>query len=167
MVDLNGTLIAQIINFLLLVFLLAKFAYRPLMQVLEERQKNIADNIDAAERERKDAQQLKMEYQQQLAQARSQAQAIVEKAEKLAEEAKEEILKDARAESARILKNAQAEVARERALALAQLKNEVVVLSMAAATKIIDKNIDTEANALLISDFIEKLDDQKIGGLPC
>lgn len=167
MVDLNGTLIAQIINFLLLVFLLAKFAYRPLMQVLEDRQKKIADNIDSAERERKDAQQLKMEYQQQLAQARSQAQVIVEKAEKLAEEAKEEILKDARAESARILKNAQAEVARERALALAQLKNEVVVLSMAAATKIIDKNIDTEANAMLISNFIEKLDDQKIGGLPC
>lgn len=167
MVDLNGTLIAQIINFLLLVFLLAKFAYRPLMQVLEERQKKIADNIDSAERERQDARQLKMEYQQQLAQARSQAQAIVEKAEKLAEEAKEEILKDARAESARILKNAQAEVARERALALAQLKNEVVVLSMAAATKIIDKNIDTQANAMLISNFIEKLDDQKIGGLPC
>jgi len=167
LVDLNGTLIAQIINFLLLVFLLAKFAYRPLMQVLEDRQKKIADNIDSAERERKDAQQLKMEYQQQLAQARSQAQVIVEKAEKLAEEAKEEILKDARAESARILKNAQAEVARERALALAQLKNEVVVLSMAAATKIIDKNIDTEANAMLISNFIEKLDDQKIGGLPC
>lgn len=167
MVELNGTLIAQIVNFLILVGILTKFAYKPLMKALEDRQQKIADNIDSAERERQEAQQLKLGYQQQLADARTQAQAIVEKAEKLAEEAKEEILKEARVESARILKAVQEEVARERALALAQLKGEVVTLSMAAATKIIEKNIDTETNANLVSSFIEKLDAQKIGGLPC
>lgn len=167
MVEINGTLIAQVINFLLLVWLLAKFAYKPLMQVLHDRQQKIADNIDAAERNRQEAEQLKLDYQRQLAEVRAQAQAIVEKAEKLAEENKEEILKAARAESARILKNVQEEVARERALALAQIKGEVVTLSMAAATKIIEKNMDSEANAILVSSFIEKLDAQKIGGLPC
>jgi F-type H+-transporting ATPase subunit b len=167
LVELNGTLIAQIVNFLILVGILTKFAYKPLMKALEDRQQKIADNIDSAERERQEAQQLKLGYQQQLADARTQAQAIVEKAEKLAEEAKEEILKEARVESARILKAVQEEVARERALALAQLKGEVVTLSMAAATKIIEKNIDTETNANLVSSFIEKLDAQKIGGLPC
>ncbi|MBP2629060.1 MAG: synthase subunit b [Firmicutes bacterium] len=167
MVELNGTLLAQIVNFLILVAILAKFAYKPLMQGLAERQQKIADNMDAAERERQEAEQLKLEYRQQLVDVRAKAQAIVEKAEKLAEENKEEILKTARAERDRILKSVQEEVARERELALAKLKGEVVALSMTAATKIVRENMDTEINAKLVSDFIEKLDDQKIGGLPC
>ena len=167
MVELNGTLIAQIVNFLILVGILTKFAYKPLMQALEERQNKIAANIDSAEKARQEAEELKIGYQEQLSQARHQAQAIVEKAEKLAEEAKEAIMQEARVESARILKTAQEEVARERALALAQLKGEVVALSMAAATKIIEKNMDNETNANLIASFIEKIDTQKTGGLPC
>jgi len=167
LVELNGTLLAQIVNFLILVAILAKFAYKPLMQGLEDRQQKIADSIDSAERERREAEQLKLEYKQQLVEVRAQAQAIVEKAEKLAEENKEEILKAARAESARILKSVQEEVARERELALAQLKGEVVALSMAAATKIMKEKMDTEANAAIVADFIDKLDDKKIGGLPC
>jgi F-type H+-transporting ATPase subunit b len=167
LVELNGTLLAQIVNFLILVAILAKFAYKPLMQGLAERQQKIADNIDAAERERQEAEQLKLEYKQQLVEVRANAQAIVEKAEKLAEENKEEILKAARAERDRILQNVQEEVARERELALARLKGEVVALSMTAATKIVQQNMDTEINAKLVSDFIEKLDEQKIGGLPC
>jgi F-type H+-transporting ATPase subunit b len=167
LVELNGTLLAQIVNFLILVAILAKFAYKPLMQGLAERQQKITDNMDAAERERQEAEQLKLEYKQQLVDVRAKAQAIVEKAEKLAEENKEEILKTARAERDRILKNVQEEVARERELALARLRGEVVTLSMTAATKIVQENMDTEINAKLVSDFIEKLDDQKIGGLPC
>ena len=167
MVELNGTLLAQIFNFLILVGILTKFAYKPLMQALEERQKKITDNIESAERERQEAEEIKLGYQKQLADARAQAQAIVEKAEKLAEETKEEILKEARLESARILKAVQDEVVRERELALAQLKGEVIALSMAAAAKIIEKNMDNQANATLVTSFIEKLDTQKTGGLPC
>jgi len=167
LVELNGTLIAQIVNFLILVGILTKFAYKPLMQALEERQNKIAASIDSAERDKQEAEELKISYQEQLAQARVQAQAIVEKAEKLAEEAKEEILQEARVESARILKNVQEEVARERALALTQLKSEVVALSMAAAAKIIEKNMDNEINANLVASFIEQLETPKTGGLPC
>ncbi|MCC5464225.1 F0F1 ATP synthase subunit B [Pelosinus baikalensis] len=167
MVELNGTLLAQIVNFLLLVVILAKFAYKPLMQGLADRQQKIADAIDTAERDRREAEQLKLEYKQHLVEARAKAQAIVETAEKLAEENKEEILKSARAESAHILQKAQEEVMRERELALAQLRSEVVAMSMAAATKIVKEKMDTELNASIVSDFIEKLDEQKIGGLPC
>ena len=167
MVDINGTLIAQIVNFLILVGILAKFAYKPLMQALQDRQTKIDKDIDLAERDRQEAEQLKIGYQEQLREARVTAQAIVEKAEKLAEEAKEAILQEARVESARILQKVQEEVARERTLALAQLKGEVIALSIAAATKIIEKNIDAETNANLVSSFIEKLDAQKIGTLPC
>ncbi len=167
MVELNGTLLAQIVNFLLLVAILAKFAYKPLMQGLADRQQKIADAIDTAERERREAEQLKLEYKQHLVEARAKAQVIVETAEKLAEENKEEILKSARAESAHILQKAQEEVMRQRELALAQLRSDVVAMSMAAATKIVKEKMDTELNASIVSDFIEKLDEQKIGGLSC
>lgn len=167
MIDLNATLIAQIINFLLLVFILSKVAYKPLMKALADRQAKISANLNSAEEERVEAARLKVEYQQQLAAARTQAQAIVEKAMRLAEQSKEEILEEARSENARLLKVAQEEIARERDQALAQLRKEVVTLSMAAATKLVGQNMDTENNAKLVADFINQLDEQKIGGLPC
>ena len=166
MVDLNATLIAQIINFAILVAILAKFAYKPLVKTLEERQNRIAGDLENAERERKLAENLKREYQDQLAQARTQAQAIVEKATKLADQTKEEILTEARNENARLLKAAQEEIAREKESAVAEMRKEMVTLSVAAASKIIGQNMDSQTNAKLVSDFINKLD-EKTGGLPC
>ncbi|HWR44369.1 F0F1 ATP synthase subunit B [Sporomusa sp.] len=167
MVDLNATLIAQIINFLILVAILTKVAYKPLMQALADRQAKIADSLETAEQEKQAAEKLRQEYLAQLAEARTQAQAIVEKAAKLAEQTKEEMLKEAREESARLLKATQEEIARERDLAIAQLKGEVVTLAVAAASKIITQNMDETANAKIVDDFINNLDGKKIGGLPC
>ncbi|QDR82113.1 F0F1 ATP synthase subunit B [Sporomusa termitida] len=167
MVDLNATLIAQIINFLILVAILTKVAYKPLMKALADRQAKIADSLETAEQERQAAEKLRQEYLAQLAEARTQAQVIVEKAAKLAEQTKEEILKEAREESARLLKVTQEEIARERELALAELKGEVVTLAVAAASKIVSQNMDDAANARIVEDFITNLDGKKIGGLPC
>jgi F-type H+-transporting ATPase subunit b len=162
----NGTLLAQILNFLILAAILAKFAYKPLMNMLEERRNKIAASIESAEKDKMEAQKLKQEYYDQLAQARTQAQAIVDKAEKLAEESKEEILTAAREESARLLKAVQDEIVREREKALAQIRNEVVAIAISAAAKIVEQNLDQEANAKLVDHFIDKLD-QAPGGLPC
>ncbi|MDR3562523.1 MAG: F0F1 ATP synthase subunit B [Negativicutes bacterium] len=167
MVDLNATLIAQIINFLILVAILTKVAYKPLMKALADRQARIANSLETAEEERAAAAELKREYQEQLAQARTQAQVIVEKATKLAEQAKDEIIQEARTEHARLLKEAREEIIREQQRAIAELKNEVVSLSIAAATKIIGHSVDTAVNAKLVTDFIDKLDEQKTGGLKC
>lgn len=167
MVDLNATLIAQIINFLILVAILTKVAYKPLMQALADRQAKIADSLEMAEQEKQAAEKLKQEYLAQLAEARTQAQTIVEKAAKLAEQTKEEILKEAREESSRLLKATQEEIAREREQAIAELKCEVVTLAVAAASKIIAQNMDEQANARIVDDFINNLDGKKIGGLPC
>ena len=167
MVDLNATLIAQIINFLILVAILTKVAYKPLMQALADRQAKIADSLEMAEQEKQAAEKLKQEYLAQLAEARTQAQTIVEKAAKLAEQTKEEILKEAREESSRLLKVTQEEIAREREQAIAELKGEVVTLAVAAASKIIAQNMDEQANARIVDDFINNLDGKKIGGLPC
>lgn len=167
MVDLNATLIAQIINFLILVAILTKVAYKPLMKALADRQAKIEDSLATAEQEKQAAEKLKQEYLAQLTEARVQAQAIVDKAAKLAEQTKDEILKEAREESARLLKATQDEIARERERAVAELKGEVVTLAVAAASKIIAQNMNEAANTKIVDDFINNLDGKKIGGLPC
>lgn len=163
MVDLNATLIAQIINFLILMAILAKFAYKPIVKALEARQEKIKADIEAAEQGKLAAEQIKKEYQAQLAQARNEAQNIVEKAVKIAQQNKDEILEEAKAENARLLNAAREEIQREREHALAQLRNEVVALSVAAATKIVKQNLDEQANKKLVEDFIANLDDCKLG----
>lgn len=167
MVELNATLIAQIINFAILLAILTKLAWKPLIQAIEDRKHKIESDLAGAEKEKTAAEQLRAEYQQQLAEARNQAQAIIEKATKLAEQTKEQILDEARAENARLLKAAQDQIAIERDRALAEMRSEVVNLSIAAASKIIGQNLDVTANAKLVADFIDKLDDQKTGGLKC
>ena len=156
MIDLNATLLIQIFNFLLLVALLTKFAYKPLMSMLAEREQRIAGSLEAAEQERQEAAKLKEEYLKELAAARNQAQQIVEKANRLAEQNKEDLLQAAKEE-----------LAREREKALQDLRSEVVALSVAAAGKILSQNLDAAAHAQLVDDFIEKLEHEKTGGLPC
>lgn len=167
MFNFNMTLIAQIVNFLILVFILTKLAYKPLLKAMADRQARISNDLASAEKERLAAEQLRLEYQQQMADARSQAQTIVDKAVKTAEQMKQEILEEARTEHARMLKNAQDEIARQTEQAMAGIRGEVVALTIAAATKVIEKEMSAEINAKLVADFIEKLDDKKIGGLPC
>jgi F-type H+-transporting ATPase subunit b len=167
MVDINMTLVAQIFNFLILAAILTKFAYKPLMKVLKEREDQIAKSIESAEADELKAQELLKEYHDQLATARIQAQEIVDKAIKRAQEEREAHINETKREIDQLRKAAQAEIVQERERAVAQLKGEVVALSMAAATKIIGSNIDTEANDRLIGEFIDKLDKDKMGGLPC
>lgn len=78
-----------------------------------------------------------------------------------------QLIAETRAEIERMRKAAQADIERDRELAVAKLKGEVVALSMAAAAKIISNNIDEKVNEQLVSEFIDKLDTEKIGGLPC
>ncbi|MBP2666270.1 MAG: atpF [Firmicutes bacterium] len=161
------TLIAQVVNFLILVAILAKFAYKPLLKAMADRQARIANDLQSAEQERVAAQQLHKEYLDQMAQAKAQSQAILDKAVKTAESMKQEILEEARLENARLLKSAQDEIARQTELAIAGLREEVVSMSLAAAAKVIDKEMNSEANTKLVADFIEKWDEKKVGNLPC
>lgn len=166
MVDLNATMLAQIFNFALVLFLLTKFAWKPLLKILAERQANIAKNLEAADQERLAAEKLRTEYQQQIHNVKSDAQSIVDKAMKMAENAKDEIIASAREEHARLLETAQVKIARERQQALEDIRSEVVSISVAAAAKIIGQNIDEKINGRLVEDFIANMDARKQGGTP-
>ncbi|KHM52371.1 MULTISPECIES: F0F1 ATP synthase subunit B [Anaerovibrio] len=167
MIDINATLIAQMLNFLVLVVLLRIFAYKPIVKMLKEREERIAGSIKKADDDAAAAEATLKQYQEQLAGARVKAQEIIDKAEKRTREDHEASMQTTKAEIDQMKHAAQQEIQRERALAVEKLKGQVAALSIAAAEKIVSKNIDAAENEALIKEFIDQLDKDKIGDLPC
>ena len=156
----------MILNFAIVLLLLTKFAWNPLLKVIAERQARIAGQIEAADQERVAAEKLRAEYQQQMQNAKGDAQSIMDKAMRQADNTKEEIIASAREEHARLLEAAQEKIARERQQALEDIRSEVVAISVAAAAKVIGQSVDEKVNARLVDDFITQLDARKQGGTP-
>ena len=156
----------MMLNFAIVLLLLTKFAWNPLLKVIAERQARIAGQIEAADQERVAAEKLRAEYQQQMQNAKGDAQSIMDKAMRQADNTKEEIIASAREEHARLLEAAQEKIARERQQALEDIRSEVVAISVAAAAKIIGQNVDEKVNGKLVDDFITRLDARKQGGTP-
>jgi len=166
-IEINATLIAQIIHFLLLMTLLTWVAYKPITKALADRQAYISDAINTAEQQQADAAKLKQEYQALLVQARNEAQAIIDKATNLGEKTREGIIRETKEETTKMLKQAQAEIAREQEKAINDLRAEVATLSVLVAGKIIGQKLDAQSHDKLVQDFISQLDNKGADGLPC
>ncbi len=167
MIDLNATFFAQILNFLILVAILRALCYKPVVRMIKAREDKIAESLAKADSDVAEAEELKKNYQAQLAEAREKAQAIVDKAEKVAASNRETSLQDTKREIEQMKKAAQAEIQRDRERAADQLKKEIVALSLLAAGKVVEKNMEASENEALVGDFIDKLDKDKIGDLSC
>jgi F-type H+-transporting ATPase subunit b len=167
LIDLNATFFAQILNFLILVAILRALCYKPVVRMIKAREDKIAESLAKADSDVAEAESLKKDYQAQLAEAREKAQAIVDKAEKVAASNRETSLQDTKREIEQMKKAAQAEIQRDRERAADQLKKEIVALSLLAAGKVVEKNMEASENEALVGDFIDKLDKDKIGDLSC
>ena len=164
MVDLTlGTILAQMLNFFILVWILARFAYKPLVSMMQERKERIAKDLADAQASRTEAEQFKADYAAQIANARQEAQQIVEKAVQQAEATTREQLAAAREQIEREKERARQDIVNERDRAMNNLRNEVISLSVAMATKVVAKDMDSETNTKLIEDAIAKLDSKTIG----
>ena len=164
MVDLSlGTILAQMLNFFILVWILARFAYKPLVSMMQERKERIAKDLEAAEKARVEAEGFKADYAAQIAKARQEAQQIVEKAVQEAENTTREQLATAREQIEQEKNRARQDIAIERDRAMNSLRNEVVSLSVAMAGKVVAKDMNSETNTKLIEDAIRQLDSKTIG----
>ncbi len=162
MVDLNGTLVLQILNFIVLVLILAKYAYKPLLETMEERKRRIENDLVNAEQARAEATSMKAEYAAQLQEARKEAQAIIETAKQQAEAESQAQIKELRAQLVKEKEIARQEIEREREKAMQQIRAEVVNLSVEVAAKLIGKNVSSADNTALVEDTIAKLDSTTI-----
>ena len=167
MIELNSTFFAQILNFLILVILLRAVAYKPVLKILKEREDRIAASIDKADADAAEAAKTLEAYKAELANARTKEQEIMDLAEKRASEEHEASIQATKREIEQMKKAAEQQMERERAHAVEQLKGEVVTLALAAAGKIVQKNLEKSDNDAIIGEFIAKLDAHKIGDATC
>ena len=162
MISINGTLLFQFLNFFILVAVLAKFAYKPMLKVLEERRNKISSDLNGAEQSRLAAERLKADYEKQLQTARTEAQAIIDKAVKQAEAEGRVQLETIRQQIAREKEMAHAEMVSEREAAVREMRKEVVSLSLAVAEKLLEKNMNTDMNSKLIKECMERMDAKQL-----
>jgi len=151
----------QVVNFLILLFLLKKFAYKPILDMLDERKKSIEDAINNAETAKNEAEKMRKEYETRLAEAKQEAQEIMAKATKLGEEMKREIVDNAQSEATKAIQKAQEEINREKDQAIAALRDEVAVLAVMAAGQVLGKAISVEDHEKLVKEFVSEVGDLK------
>ena len=147
MVNINATLIAQILNFLVLVFVLAKFVYKPVLGIMEERKNKIASDLETAEKAKNDAEAVKAEYAAKLADARQEAQAIIENARKTAQAAHDKIMADTKVEQEQYVAAQKEIIATEKKKAMDEVRAQVISLSMIAAGKIVEQKLNSEEDS--------------------
>ena len=153
-----GLFIWTIVTFLVLLALLAKFAWKPLLQALESREETIRKSLDDAQQARQELERLNQESAQMIAKARQEADAIVARSRTDAERLKEDMRQEARAESATIVKNAERQIQLETGRALEQIRHEAVDLSIAIASKVIGRNLSKDDNERLIEDALRQVE---------
>ena len=157
MVNINATLIAQILNFLFLVFVLAKFAYKPLLNIMEERKNKIAADLEAADAAKAEAEAVKSEYAAKLADARQEAQAIVEAARKSAQAAHDKIMAETKAEQDQVVAAAKEAIELKKQKALADVRAQVISLSMMAASKIVEQKLGSEEDKKMAGEIVDSI----------
>lgn len=157
MIEINATIIAQILNFLILVVILRAVAYKPVARLLQQRSDKIKGDLNKAEADRKAAEQTLADYKVQLADAHKKAQDIVDKANITARQEHDAAVAETRKEIERMKASAQAEIENERNRAFDEMKSQIVTLSLAAAGKVVSKNLDTKENDKLVNEFIAGL----------
>jgi F-type H+-transporting ATPase subunit b len=151
--DINATLIGQLVAFVVFVLFCMKYVWPPIMGAIEERQKTIADGLAASEKAEKDLALAREEATAKLKEAKAQAAEIIEAAKKREAQMIEEAAVKAQAEKDKILAAGHAEIESERNRAKEELRKQVAVLAVAGAEKILERSIDAAAH----SDILDKL----------
>ncbi|MCK6602355.1 MAG: F0F1 ATP synthase subunit B [Bacteroidetes bacterium] len=153
----TGTIFWVFVTFVLLVFILQKFAWKPIITALEERQSRIEDSFKKAEESNKEAARIMAKFDQIVAEATEKADIIVRSARDTSEKIKADTLHKTKEEADKLIENAKAEIERERAAMVTELRQEMVGIILAVSEKVIEANLDTDKNRTLINQSLDHL----------
>lgn len=157
--DINtGLIFWTLIVFGILLVLLWRFAWPTIVKTVEEREHRIAKQLADAEAANTQAQKLLEDHKAAIAQARTEAQDIVAKAKSVAQKERDTLLAKAHEEQEQMLERARREIGAERDKAIVALRREAVDLSIAAASKLIESNLDSDANRKLVTEYLAGLE---------
>ncbi|WP_036768942.1 F0F1 ATP synthase subunit B [Pontibacillus halophilus] len=156
-----GDMLFQLIMFVVLLVLLRIFAWGPIMGVMKDREDHISNEIETAEKNRKDAERMSQEAQEELKKTRQEAQQIIENAKQTAKEQEQSIIATAKSESERIKESARQEIETEKDKAVQALQDQVASLSVRIASKVIEKELTAQDQEQLINEYIKELGEEK------
>ena len=149
-------LIAQIINFTLLLGILYLVLYKPILRMLDQRSQRIQESLDAADRMQQESAQAEEEVKKQIDAAREEGRNIVGQATQVAERVREDARTQARTEAEAILTRAQAEIQRERDQAVEELRSQFAEMTIAAAERVINASLDSDEHRRLIEEVLQE-----------
>lgn len=156
-----GDMLVQLAFFIILLALLKKFAWGPLMNKMQEREEYVAGEIEAAEKSRLEAEKASKDAAAQLNQVREEAQKLIEDAKAAGAKQEQDIVEAARKEADRLILAAQADIQNEKEKALQALQDKVASLSVLIASKVIEKEISAQDQEKLINDYIKEVGEER------
>ena len=148
------TFIAQIANLFIQAYLIKRFLFKPINEILEKRKAMADAQIEDAKKDRTEAAAMKAEYEKDMAEARSKASDILTNAQKTAAAQSEEILQEAAAQAAAMREKAANDIEQEKRKAVTQIRDEIGGIAMDIAGKVIEREINEEDHRKLIDEFI-------------
>ena len=158
LITLDGwTFLAQICNLMIQLVIFKKFLLKPIKQVIADRKAKADSEIADAQKLRTEAEAMKAEYEQNLQNARAEANQIVAAAQKTATARSEEIVGEARAQAAALKQKAEADIAQERKKAVNEVKDEIGGIAMEIASKVVEREISEKDHKDLIDEFIKNV----------
>ncbi len=152
-----GLQIWTLVTFVVLLVLLAKFAFKPIAQALDRRSESIRKSIEEAEKQRAEAKKLMDDYQKQLAEARNEAGKIIEEARQLGERVRKEVVDKSNAEASAAVQRAQEEIQRQKEKGIQEMKDTVAALSIQIASRVIEKELNEATHRQLVENLIKDL----------
>jgi F-type H+-transporting ATPase subunit b len=154
------------IIFIILVWVLAKFAFPPILGYAAAREQRIQDALDTAQRQREQTEQLLAQQREELDQAKQQAQLLIAEGKTAAERLRDDMLQRARVEQEELLERARGDIARERDVALESIRREAVEVAMAAASKLIGQRLNTAEDRRLVNEYLTSVASSGDGAAP-
>ncbi len=158
LLDVNpGLIFWTVITFVLLLIILRRVAWKPILNSLDEREKFIKESLEKADVAQKEAEKLVAENQTSMAKAEEEAQSIIAQGKEYAEKIKTQLLEENEARIQKKLADAEAEIERKQQEAFNSLKEQIVEIAVGAAEKIIRDNLDKEKQSALVNKYIDDL----------
>lgn len=150
-------LLAQIVNFLILLTILYFFAYKPILRMLQKRTKKIEDGIKNAEKVEAQLKKADATYEQKVAEAQKKAQTIFEQANKEAEKNRAETVNKTKTEVEQLMVQAKSQIDQEKVKMLKAAKTELTDLVIAASAKVLERNLTAKDNEKLVKDTLNQI----------
>lgn len=152
-----SVLIWAMVNFLILLFVLKFLLFKPLMAALDGRTKGIEESLGLAEEAKLQLDRLKVDQAQQLVTVRAETQALRASVAKAAEEDRARIVTEAHDEATKVITRAQAQIEEEKDRAIAAIRGEMASIAIAAASRVIQRNLSGEDSERLVDDFLKEV----------